>query len=108
MLNNRLETVGCTLGDVRGLAQILLRHREQSHGRSSAEFLITVVPFAGLWFLMWLSLNIQYGLVLLLTAGFLVRLFMIQRGDIDTMTVNKYLSRSRGKACAIAFTGIRW
>jgi acyl-lipid omega-6 desaturase (Delta-12 desaturase) len=149
ILNSRLETVGATVGDVRALTRILLQYREPSHGRSAVEVLITMGPFAGLWFLMWLSLHIQYGLVLLLavpTAGFLVRLFMIQHdcghgsffrnrrlndwlgrvisvvtltpydfwrrthaahhassgnldqrgmGDIDTLTVDEYLSRSR-------------
>jgi omega-6 fatty acid desaturase (delta-12 desaturase) len=149
MLDNRLDEVGATLGDVRALTRILLRYREPSHGRSAVEILITIVPFAGLWLLMWFSLHIQYGLVLLLAvpaAGFLVRLFMIQHdcghgsffrnrllndwlgrvigvftltpydfwrrthaahhassgnldqrgmGDIDTLTVNEYLSRSR-------------
>ena len=149
MLNNRLETVGARIGDVRALTRILLQYREPNHGRSAVEILITIVPFAGLWFLMQLSLHIQYGLVLLLAvpaAGFLVRLFMIQHdcghgsffrnrllndwlgraigvltltpydfwrrthaahhassgnldqrgmGDIDTLTVDEYLSRSR-------------
>ena len=149
MLNNTSETVRATFGDVRALTRNLLQCRGANHGRSAVEILITIVPFAGLWFLMWLSLHIQYGLVLLLavpTAGFLVRLFMIQHdcghgsffrirplndwlgraigvltltpydfwrrahavhhassgnldqrgiGDIDTLTVNEYLARSR-------------
>jgi len=148
-LNNKLETVGARIGDVRALTRILMQYRGPSHGRSAVEILITIVPFAGLWFLMRLSLHIQYGLVLLLavpTAGLLVRLFMIQHdcghgsffrnrllndwlgraigvltlthydfwrrthaahhassgnldqrgmGDIDTLTVDEYLSRSR-------------
>jgi acyl-lipid omega-6 desaturase (Delta-12 desaturase) len=149
MLNNTSETVGAAFGDVRALTRSLLQYRGANSGRSAVEILITIVPFAGLWFLMWLSLHIQYGLVLLLavpTAGFLVRLFMIQHdcghgsffrnrplndwlgraigvltltpydfwrrthavhhassgnldqrgmGDIDTLTVNEYLARSR-------------
>ncbi len=135
--------------DLRALARSLARYREPSHGRSVVEVLITVVSFAGLWSLMWLSLHAGYELCLLLalpTAGFLVRLFMIQHdcghgslfrhrsandwlgriigvvtltpydfwrhthaahhassgnldrrgmGDVDTLTVNEYLSRSR-------------
>lgn len=148
-MNTRLAGGGPTLGDVRALTRILLQYREPNHGRSAVELLITIVPFAGLWFLMLLSLHIQYGLVLLLAvpaAGFLVRLFMIQHdcghgsffgnrllndwlgrligvltltpydfwrrthaahhassgnldqrgmGDIDTLTVDEYQSRSR-------------
>ena len=135
--------------DVRALAQGLGRYRDPRHGRSAFEVLITVVPFVGLWSLMWLSLHVGYGLSLLLavpTSGFLVRLFMIQHdcghgslfhrrsindwlgriigvftltpydfwrrthaahhassgnldrrgmGDVDTLTVNEYLLRSR-------------
>lgn len=135
--------------DLRDLARSLGHYRDPSHGRSVVEVLITVVPFAGFWSLMWLSLHVGYGLYLLFaipTAGFLVRLFMIQHdcghgslfrhrsandwlgriigvltltpydfwrrthaahhassgnldrrgmGDVDTLTVNEYLSRSR-------------
>jgi omega-6 fatty acid desaturase (delta-12 desaturase) len=80
-LDSRLETGGGRFGDLRALTRILLQYREPSHGRSAVEIVITIVPFAVLWFLMWLSLHIQYALALLLAlpaAGFLVRLFMIQ------------------------------
>jgi omega-6 fatty acid desaturase (delta-12 desaturase) len=133
--------------DIQALTRSLARYRDPSHVRSIVEILITIVPFAGLWSLMWLSLHVGYGLYLLLavpTAGFLVRLFMIQHdcghgslfrhrlmndwigrvigvltltpydfwrrthaahhassgnldrrgmGDVDTLTVNEYLSR---------------
>ncbi len=135
--------------DVHALARGLARYRDPSHGRSVLEILITVIAFVGLWSLMWLSLHVGYGLYLLLappTAGFLVRLFMIQHdcghgslfrnrpmndwlgrvigvvtltpydfwrrthashhassgnldrrgmGDVDTLTVNEYRSRSK-------------
>lgn len=135
--------------DLYELVRSLARYRCPSHGRSVVEVVITVVPFVGLWSLMWLSLHVGYGLYLLLalpTAGFLVRLFMIQHdcghgsffrhrsmndwlgriigvltltpydfwrrthaahhassgnldrrgmGDVDTLTVNEYLLRSR-------------
>ncbi|WP_454817438.1 fatty acid desaturase [Labrys neptuniae] len=60
---------------------ILSRYREPATSRSVFEVLVTVIPFIGLWGLMWLALGIGYWLCLLLaipTAGFLVRLFMIQ------------------------------
>ena len=72
---------GTRVADIRALTQSLARYREPNHGRSIVEILITVVPFAVLWLLMWWSLHIGYGLYLLLAvpaAGFLVRLFMIQ------------------------------
>jgi omega-6 fatty acid desaturase (delta-12 desaturase) len=65
----------------RAWAAILASYRQPSHRRSIAELAITAVPFAVLWFSMWASLAAGYRLGLLLavpTAGFLVRLFMIQ------------------------------
>ena len=62
-------------------AQILAKYREPSHARSILELVITAVPFAGLWLLMWATLGLGYWLTLIVavpTAGFLVRLFMIQ------------------------------
>ena len=67
--------------DMRALTLSLAGYREPSHRRSIAEIVITVVPFILLWLLMWWSLRFGYGIYLLLvvpTAGFLVRLFMIQ------------------------------
>jgi acyl-lipid omega-6 desaturase (Delta-12 desaturase) len=136
------------------LTQVLVRYRAPSLGRSIIELAITVGPLVLLWTLMWAALHIGYWLCLLLavpTAGFLVRLFMIQHdcghgaffhrrgtndwvgrvigvltftpydfwrrthavhhstsgnldrrgmGDIDTLTVQEYLARSRwGRLC---------
>src|SRR5207248_4282920 len=82
ILDDRLNSVtGTAVTDLRVLSRSLAQYREANHGRSVVEILITVVPFVGLWSLMWLALHIGYGLYLLLafpTAGFLVRLFMIQ------------------------------
>jgi acyl-lipid omega-6 desaturase (Delta-12 desaturase) len=67
--------------DIRTLTKALACYREPNHGRSVVEILITVVPLVLLWLSMWFALDIGYGLYLLLavpTAGFLVRLFMIQ------------------------------
>src|SRR5205807_1103848 len=65
----------------RAWAAVLTAYRKPSPARSIAELAITAVPFAVLWFSMWASLAAGYWLCLLLavpTAGFLVRLFMIQ------------------------------
>jgi acyl-lipid omega-6 desaturase (Delta-12 desaturase) len=67
--------------DLRTLTQSLARYRGPNAGRSIVEILITIVPFVLLWLSMWLAYHIGYGLYLPLavpTAGFLVRLFMIQ------------------------------
>ena len=67
--------------EARGWMQILARYRAPSLSRSISEIVITAVPFALLWFLMWATLDLGYWPCLLLAvpaAGFLVRLFMIQ------------------------------
>ena len=61
--------------------QRLGRYREPDVSRSIFELLITAVPFAMLWALMWATLSVGYWLCLLLAfpaACFLMRLFMIQ------------------------------
>ncbi len=68
--------------DHRRWSKELARYREPRLARGLAELAATAAPFAALWLLAWLSLrHVGYGLTLLLaipTAGFLVRLFMIQ------------------------------
>jgi acyl-lipid omega-6 desaturase (Delta-12 desaturase) len=80
VLSDTPEAAGAMAG-LRSLTLSLAGYREPNHGRSVVEILITVVPFILLWLLMWWSLRFGYGIYLLLaipTAGFLVRLFMIQ------------------------------
>jgi omega-6 fatty acid desaturase (delta-12 desaturase) len=60
---------------------ILNRYREQSRIRSIAELAMTAGLLALFWFVMLASLKVGYWLTLLLavpTAGFLVRIFMLQ------------------------------
>ena len=67
--------------DYRTLAHALGRYRAPSSTRSVLEVVITALPFALVWVLMWASLDAGYWVGLLLAvpgAGFLVRLFMIQ------------------------------
>jgi acyl-lipid omega-6 desaturase (Delta-12 desaturase) len=69
------------LGDARAWTQILGPYRTPRIARSVVELLVTAVPFASLWALMWAALGVGYWLCLLLalpTACFLMRLFMIQ------------------------------
>lgn len=63
------------------LARTLLRYRDPDLRRALFEICVTVVPLVLLWGLMWLSLDVSYWLTLVLaapTAGFMVRLFIIQ------------------------------
>lgn len=79
-MSQRATNVDAAL-DPRALTRELIRYREPNCTRSVIEVVITVVPFALLWVLMWASLDIGYWICLLLAvpaAGFLVRLFMIQ------------------------------
>ncbi len=65
----------------RSWSGILARYREPGAARSSFEIAITAFPLVILWIAMWGSLSLSPWLSLLLsvpTAGFLVRLFMIQ------------------------------
>lgn len=65
----------------RKLAHDLAPYRGANRVRSLFELAVTIGPFVLLWTLMWLSLDLGYWVSLLLavpTAGFLVRLFMVQ------------------------------
>ena len=80
--------------DLHSLSQALARYRQPNHVRALFELGTTFLPFAVLWALMWWSLNVGYWLTLLLaipTAGFVVRLFMIQH-DCGHGTFFKYRS----------------
>lgn len=58
-----------------------LPYRDAHSGRSLAQLATSIVPFCGLWALMWVGLQYSYLLTLALAvpaAGFLVRLFILQ------------------------------
>lgn len=60
---------------------LLAEYREPDFGRSVRQLVSSFVLFSIFWALMWLSLRYSYWLTLLLavpTAGFLVRLFILQ------------------------------
>jgi len=68
-------------GKARSWHQVLSSYRTPSSGRALWEIAITVGPLLALWTLMWAATGVSYWLTLVLavpTAGFLVRLFMIQ------------------------------
>ena len=59
----------------------LSRFKRPNQLKSSWQIINSLLPFCGLWYLMYLSVSWSYSLTLLLavpTAGFLVRLFIIQ------------------------------
>jgi omega-6 fatty acid desaturase (delta-12 desaturase) len=66
--------------DGRALLKEIAPYRDPSPARSVVELVVTAVPFALLWWLIWAALDAGYwaGLVLALpAAGLLVRLFLI-------------------------------
>ena len=75
------EDMSLSVEDAKAWMPVLARYREPQVGRSFFELLVTAVPFIVLWTSMWMALGVGYWLCLLLavpTAGFLMRLFMIQ------------------------------
>jgi omega-6 fatty acid desaturase (delta-12 desaturase) len=81
LTNQPIPVLAAVAPDARALAQILARYRTADPARSIVELAITAGPLTVLWLLMWATLNLNYGVSLLLAvpaAGFLVRLFLIQ------------------------------
>ncbi len=75
------DAAGPTLPGPGGLLAKLQPYRRPIPTRAWWEIMVTGLPFAALWLAMWHSLALGYWLTLLLavpTAGFLVRLFVIQ------------------------------
>jgi len=74
--NSRLAT------DPRQLRQALIRYGKPSNTRGVAELMVTLLPLVALWIVGWLTFTLGYWWATLLiavpSAGFLVRLFMIQ------------------------------
>ena len=79
-MTNELDRQSAAEG-ARNWAKLLAPYRKPQVARSITEIIITFVPFVVLWILTWVALGVGYWLSLALavpTAGFLVRLFMIQ------------------------------
>jgi omega-6 fatty acid desaturase (delta-12 desaturase) len=81
-LESEQVTVRPLATDALQWARILKNYCEPSHGRSIREIGTTLVPFVGCWALAWAAIHFGYWELSpplwILTAGFLVRLFMIQ------------------------------
>ena len=76
-----MENAPTHTASARDWAQVLARYREPNFARSTFELLMTAGAFVVLWTLTWAALGLGYWASLLVavpTAGFLVRLFMIQ------------------------------
>jgi omega-6 fatty acid desaturase (delta-12 desaturase) len=75
--NSRVATI-----DARQLRQSLSRYGKPSNRRGIAELAVTLLPLVALWIVAWLTFVLGYWWATLLiaipSAGFLVRLFMIQ------------------------------
>lgn len=76
------DAAGAAIGnEARSWTAVLARYRQPSTARSTVEIIITALPFAGLWVLSSVAAVNGYWWGLLLTvptAGFLVRLFILQ------------------------------
>lgn len=65
---------------VGGWKEIVARYQKPSAGRAIWQLVNTLVPYAGLWWLMYLSLSVSWWLAVplaVLAGGFLVRTFII-------------------------------
>lgn len=79
-LNRTDHPVAKLSTDERGWRELIAPYRNSTSWRSIYQLVNTVVPFFGLFFLMFLSFNISYWLTLALAplaAGFQLRLFII-------------------------------
>src|SRR5437660_12842078 len=75
--NDPVSTAGA---DNAAWKEIVARYQKPSVGRGVWQIVNTLVPYAALWYLMYLSLSVAYWQVVplaVLAAGFMVRLFII-------------------------------
>lgn len=90
--------------DARGWSKALEKYKTANDLRACYEILITVVPFAILWAVMYQTMSISYWLTALIAfpaAGFLVRIFIIQHdcghgSFFSNPTANRWLGRVLG------------
>jgi omega-6 fatty acid desaturase (delta-12 desaturase) len=90
--------------DARGWAKALEKYKAANNLKAIREILLTVVPFAAIWAVMYQTLSYSYLLTALLAlpaAGFLVRIFIIQHdcghgSFLSNQTANRWLGRVLG------------
>ena len=81
MSDGTIERVGPASGDRRAWSVTLARYKRPNRLISSWQIINSLLPFCGLWYLMYLSTFWSYWLTLVLAvpaAGLLVRIFIIQ------------------------------
>jgi omega-6 fatty acid desaturase (delta-12 desaturase) len=80
MISNSVSKVEKSPSDTSAWKEIVAKYQRPSRGRSIWQMVNTLVPYVGLWYLMYLSLAVSYWLVVplvILMAGFQVRVFII-------------------------------
>jgi omega-6 fatty acid desaturase (delta-12 desaturase) len=80
MLNDPIPTEGDRKADTLAWKAIVARYQTPCVRRGVWQIVNTLVPYIALWYLMYLSLSVSWWLVVplaILTAGFLVRVFII-------------------------------
>jgi omega-6 fatty acid desaturase (delta-12 desaturase) len=80
MIENSTETEATTHADTTGWKAIVARYQKPAVWRGVWQIVNTLIPYAALWYVMYLSLSVSYWLTLPLAAlagGFMVRLFII-------------------------------
>ena len=90
--------------DARGWVKALEKYKIANNTKAMREILLTVVPFAAIWAVMYQTLSFSYILTALLAfpaAGFLVRIFIIQHdcghgSFLTNPTANRWLGRFLG------------
>lgn len=90
--------------DARGWTKALEKYKVANNYKAVREVLLTVIPFAILWAIMYQTLSISYWLTAFLAfpaAGFLVRVFIIQHdcghgSFLSNPTANRWLGRVLG------------
>jgi acyl-lipid omega-6 desaturase (Delta-12 desaturase) len=90
--------------DLKRVARNVAAFRQSNNVRATGELIVSAVPLAALWYLMWLALDVSYLLTLLLSvpaAGFLLRLFLIQHdcghgSFFSSRRVNDWVGRGIG------------
>src|SRR5437016_14365218 len=80
MIENSTETEAATQADTTGWKAIVARYQKPAIWRGVWQIVNTLVPYAVLWYLMYLSLSVSYWITVplaILAGGFMVRLFII-------------------------------
>ncbi|MFO1512084.1 MAG: fatty acid desaturase [Verrucomicrobiota bacterium] len=80
MTNDTSASPGESQADISRWKEIVARYQKPSAARAVWQLVNTLVPYAGLWWLMYLSLAVSWWLVVplaVLAGGFLVRTFII-------------------------------